>query len=469
MGFFWCKLLKTEPCNSIFEALDKATPNSRIIVGPGRYHGGFTIDKKGIKLESTAGPISTTIIGPAGLPVISVIADNVSIGKAKGKGFTIMGEDETLIQVGSTDIVGCFVDEEFISRELYSNTRIEGNRLFQTLSTVPPDRPSFCLANVIESRPYLSAINVTGDKVTLSDNVIEGSGTVVIDLVETTGSSTIKGNNVKHNFSDLIHEYGGAGLLPSFLSYRALYLGGIGSSVSDNQIELTGGTLGLLDFEVEARGIYSVSEKAKIIANSVIGFGDNIHIHYDEIVSKNIVNNYYSNGIFSYIASSEGATIKDNTINSGLFDNPPILRYGLRIRNPKIVQGNNINVSSAGGISTGMNIGAGEAFGSLKSISVRNNNVYGFNPLGDECNIVTNGGSVMPVKMSGNFYGDTVFAPSIGNAYEGSFDICSTTEGHNIYEIPGDETSAIIGIEGVTMKPSLKPNAIKAKIKTNRF
>jgi len=201
---------RTEPCSEITTALN-------------------VIQQAGVRIESTAGPRVTTIdarrVG-SGIIGVDVQADRVSIGRIGGRGFTILTTDAEVIRVGQASVVTeCILDTVVIfnadtiniAREIrsdpisISNTRIEGNNLFQLVVGEPPLVGEFCRLDDFDNptaaekfdRRKLDAISVAGDGVILRENNVVGAGTQVLNLSQTIGRSTIQENNIKHDLSGL--------------------------------------------------------------------------------------------------------------------------------------------------------------------------------------------------------------------------------------------------------------------------
>lgn len=77
------------PCETINHAIDLATRNDRIRVGPGIYQENVFIDVEGLKLESRAGRFGTAIwAANEMLPAVIINQSRVQFGK-RGKGFTV--------------------------------------------------------------------------------------------------------------------------------------------------------------------------------------------------------------------------------------------------------------------------------------------------------------------------------------------------------------------------------------------
>lgn len=117
---------KSDPCRTIDFAVDHASNNDRIRVGPGRYlEPPIHIAATGLKLESTHGARATIIDADPEIvlfapdSMLTVAANKVQVGK-RGKGFTIVG--------GFTGSDPDRASLEFLNNDL-SVAKIEGNRL----------------------------------------------------------------------------------------------------------------------------------------------------------------------------------------------------------------------------------------------------------------------------------------------------------------------------------------------------
>ncbi len=491
---------RTEPCNLINAALNRATPNSRIIVGPGNYQENLVINTIGIKLESTGGSKVTTIDGRGSIaatgPTIDVQSDRVSIGKIRGKGFTILSKNAEVIRAGNgAEIVNCNIippaasfivytaEEIFSPASLVAGLRIEGNNLYQIVDQLPASKAIGCeLDNALNptvaslvTAPSLSAVNVIGDSVILTENNILGFGVDVIDLSKTTRRSTIKNNNIKHDFRSISGMAGFPFKASNFrdAGFAGIILSGSGSLVSDNNIEKVGNSGDAL-----SSGIVSLSEKARITNNIVDSFYASISLLTPQTVSRNVIVNPTLLGVTDI---GGGASILDNTISATKINSQAA---GVVSSNSRFIRGNNINGFDAG---VGLFITQQDTndFRNRKFTTISNNNFY---DLGENSIAGMNGRcgvffleaesfgtpiAIMPVRMSRNFFGSTTELPQIKRSSNDSIGGVAQTSGDS-WHICADRglvttifASGISTIAGVTTKPTLRPNRIRALLRIN--
>ncbi len=487
-----------QPCDAISTALDIASPNSRIIVGPGNYQENLFIVTSGIKMESTGGPKVTTIDArhAVSTPAIDVQADRVSIGKTKGKGFTIWSRNADVVRAGSGgDIVSCNIippvessvvyaaGEVLGVAELIAGLRVEGNNLYQVVDAVPDNRVVGCeLDNALNpteasfvTAPSLSAVSVIGDGVILTENNIVGFGIDVIDLSKTTKKSTIKNNNIKHNFNS-INGMPGFPFKSSALrdvGFAGILLAGKSSLVSGNYIEKVGDSEDAL-----SSGVASLSEKAKINNNIINNFFSAISLLLPQSVSKNIIVNPSLAGV---IDVNGGSSILDNTITSTKTNS---FAAGIIATNSRFIRGNNINGFDAG---IGLFVSQEDTYNFFNRsfTTISNNNFY---DLGDNSSLGMNGAcgvffadsvvffppiNVMPVKMSKNFFGSSSVYPLIKQSTNSSISgvaASADSSWHICAEngLVGTNTkTGELEVENVTTKASLKPNRIRAVLTIN--
>ncbi len=488
-----------DPCDQISTALNIATPNSRVIVGPGRYDGGLLIQQTGIKLESTGGPQVTVIdaanIG-SGVIGIDIQADRVSIGKIRGKGFTILSEDAEIIRVGTaSEVTACGIDSFSFGGDTFffadatrspevrvSGARIEGNNLFQNITTAPNLVGSSCslddfnapTASILSENASLDAVKVVGDSVILTGNNIIGTGITVLNLSETVKRSTIKGNNIKHDFNTLATISGfpfpGSGPFGGIVSYAALDIFGNSSLISDNYIEKLG------DSGVTfTNGIDSDGERTRITSNIVENFSVNINTFAAPTVSRNIVINSSFVGISDF-ASDSSATITDNTVFSS--SENVNFSIGISATNSRFIRGNNISGFVNDG-STSLEIDQRVFFPiKLRFTTVSNNNFYDSNnvdffgsPVG-RCGVFIKNVD-LPIRMSRNFYGSPTELPQIKESSSSVMTDVATTLGKAWHTCTAgglvSNTTGKLEITNVTTRPSLRANRIRAIFRTNPF
>ncbi len=497
-----------DPCDQITTALNIASPNSRVLVGPGRYDGGLSIQQRGIKLESTGGPQVTIIDATnddSGIIGIDIQADRVSVGKAGGKGFTILSKNAEIIRIGELgNLIACEIDTLFIGNEKFfygretrspsthiSGTRIQGNILLQRADVKPASIDSICWLDDYDSpnsvevveRPSLNAISVVGDGVILTQNNIVGSGTNVVQLSNTIKKSTIIGNNIKHDFSDFmgIDGFPFRDSLGFVSQYDALRADGKGLQISNNLIEKIGSSESVFTVGLVTS---ILSEKIRVVSNVVKNFDINMSIAGSLTVSKNIVLGSSLYGIAD-LASFSSPIITDNIVHSST------LGTGMFISNARFVRGNNISGFSSPALIIDQRSSPSSP-SKVRQTLIANNNFYDVNdfrsyvgslaldetstiiipivPVNRKCAVFIRKVET-PTRMSKNFYGSTVEVPQI-----------KESSGSLVHSVPGSVGSSwhicaanglvsnVTGrleITNVTSRPSLRPNRIRAVFKSN--
>ena len=488
---------RTDPCNEISDAVSQATPNSRIVVGPGKYQGGFVINQRGIKLESTGGPKVTFIESTApNIIGIDIQADSVSIGKKGGKGFTISSNSAQVINVGIPDSVGsCSIDsfttiegeifyfaqQSFLPGSSFSKTRIEGNNLEQILdvSGTVDLLGEFCFLDnfdnptqaILEYSELMQALSINGESTIISGNNIIGTGSHVLHLTG-PGRYTITDNNIKYDISklDVLPEYP----LDGSFQYAAIHTEGIRGQISNNSIERIGFvqsgfifTYGIINFAYESN--------TRITSNVVDNFAYNIDVS-SSTVSKNIVTNASERGITDF----RDSTISDNTVFSSGLSGFGFGTAGIGASNSASIRGNNVSGNTyAAGITISQYADLFDT--KAKALTVSGNNFYELNEenftffgqeLGGRCAVFFSSVEV-PVKMSKNFFGSSTEFPQIKESIY--FDVVNvpSSVGSSWHNCAANglvsNTTSGLEIANVTTKPTLKPNRIKAIIRTNKF
>ena len=501
---------RTEPCNEITTALNIATSNDRIFVGPGRYDGGLLIQETGIRLESTAGPRATIIDADrVGLGTIGVDiqADRVSIGRAGGRGFTILATDAEVIRVGVPEtITGCTLDSftfqgqlSFFASEIigtfaqnFSGTRVEGNNLFQFVQAAPPLVGDFCTlddfdnptaAELLDLRE-LNTVSVTGDGIILTDNNIVGRGTQVVNLSQTIGRSTIQGNNIKHNLTDL------SNLPPSDLlasdnfntaDYLTVNVQGSRSIMRDNLLELVGFNSAANSSIFFIDGIVSSGDRNQITSNIVLGFdiaidASPLEDNSTTTISRNVVVNPSFIGIRDSIFSSV-ATITDNTIIAEGSSEATFNGNGIFSSNSRFIRGNNIS-GFVGNGSVGLEIrqfSSTQFFDApINFTTISNNNFYGLNDSNGRCAVFVLDSSV-DIRMTNNFFGSTVDSPQIIESTDFSaFNVPTPPLALNSWNICAanglvENVNGSVEITNVSTRPRLRANPIRAIFRDNPF
>ena len=503
---------RTEPCNEITTALNIATSNDRIFVGPGRYDGGLLIQETGIRLESTAGPRATIIdadrVG-SGTIGVDIQADRVSIGRAGGRGFTILATDAEVIRVGLPEtITGCAIESLtpqgqqpfFFASEIigtlaqnFSGTRVEGNNLFQFIQAAPPLVGDFCTlddfdnptAAVLLASRVLNAVSVTGDGVILNDNNIVGAGTHVLNLSETSGRSTIQGNNIKQDLTVLNNLPAADVQSSDGFSTRssALTIEGGRSTIRDNLFELIGSGVGS-DSIVFSDGIDSSGDRNLITSNIVLGFDLAINaspfgVSPVTTVSRNIIVNPSFAGITDFRAGA-AVSITDNTIFAEEFSEAFARGLGIFSSNSRLIRGNNISGFN-GAFATGLSfeqISPSQFFDvPVNFTTVSNNNFYDLNEdsgNGGSCGVFISSGGV-DIRMTNNFFGSTTDLPQIIESTDNFFvnvtQLPAVSDSSNICAANGlvENVNGSVEITNVSTRPRLRANPIRAIFRDNPF
>ena len=335
---------KKKPCLTIQSALFVAAPNAKIIVGPGIYEEFLHIDKDGQKLESTGGMHTTRInaTGDPGTPAIAVSANNVSIGKKRGKGFEIVALNAFGVQAGEYLVDSCEYDDIndwwfATGHELsVSNFRLEGNSITTLVDSddAPVPYGIWCDEDELITLDILPGVYVHGSGAKIASNTITSQGTNGVIMANPQSKYLFQDNVVRHqpysDWSDPTHDewnYGG------FLQWGNW---GATGTIKGNNLANTGSRYG--------RGIFvDWSDKTiKIQGNAIKGFEGGVGgTSFMISVDKNIITDVYGVGVFSW----ELKSIKDNVIQgvSSLADWSGIHHYPDRETSKVDIKGNNIS------------------------------------------------------------------------------------------------------------------------------
>jgi len=236
---------KADPCTSIQNALDIATPNSRIIVSPGRYSGNLVFDIQGLRITSVAGARGTVIALGAGNG-ITISADKVHFGQ-KGKGFRLTGDpvgNDVVFVTGSQvrfegNIVdlddGAIADDALAnngSRATIRYNEFSGTTYGLYMPDVAASEKLVFTDNVTSSMAnfclYMNAAENSGARI--QDNHFLGCGSQCV-IINTDGRDR---SRIREN---LMENWGERGIR---YDYAGVAGGDTGNTIERNVIEKTG-------------------------------------------------------------------------------------------------------------------------------------------------------------------------------------------------------------------------------------